>query len=304
MNRRAALLLGALALAAVAGTVALSRVEPPLPPGLGGAIAFVSSRDGIPALYWRRLPRDPARRMTFGSEPASDPAVSPDGTRVAFSLNGRLAIVTVATAELRVLTLGLDWKDAQPAWLPDGRRLVVSARRRAGEPAGLQLLDHAPDGSLARSPLTQPSAGDDTSPAPLPDGSAIVFVREERLVRVSLGDGRVRRLTGGFKRDRAPRVLPSGRIACAWTEGKRHGIDTLDADGRSRQTLVEGGRFYRALAPSPDGRFLLAALGYDTGQNPLAALLGRRREELRLLDERGRDLGVLEGEARAADWAR
>lgn len=305
MRRRVlALVLVALALVAAAVAVVLRRSAGALPPGTSGAIAFVSSRDGIPALYWRRLPRDRARRITFGSEPASDPAVSPDGTRVAFSLNGRLAIAAVATGEVRVLTLGLDWKDAQPAWLPDGRRLVVSARRRAGEPAGLHLLDPAPDGSLARSPLTQPSAGDDTSPAPLPDASAIVFVREERLMRVSLADGRVRRLTGGFKRDRAPRVLPSGLIACAWTEGKRHGIDTLDVDGRSRQTLVEGGRFYRALAPSPDGRFLLAALGYDTGLDLLAALFGRRREELRLLDARGQDLGLLERDARAADWAR
>jgi Tol biopolymer transport system component len=297
-----ALLLG-VALAALAALMLL-RAGPQLPAGLGGAIVFVSDRDGIPALYWRRLPRDRARRLTFGSEPASDPAVSPDGTRVAFAMNGRVAVVAVATAEVRVLTLGVDWKDAQPAWLADGRRLVVSARRRSGEPAGLHLLDPAPDGSLARSPLTQPRAGADTSPAPTPDGSAIVFVREERLMRVELADGRVRRLTGGFKRDRAPRFLPSGRIVCAWTEGKRHGVDAIDVDGRSRETLAAGGRFYRALAPSPDGRFLLATLGYDMGSRPLAGLFGRQREALYLLDTRGQDFAVLEPAAHSADWTR
>jgi Tol biopolymer transport system component len=303
VRKALALLVVALALGSAA-LVFSRRGRPPLPQGIAGAIVFVSDREGIPALYWRRLPRERSRRLTFGSEPASDPAVSPDGTRVAFSLNGRLAVVAVATAEARVLTLGVDWKDAQPAWLPDGRRLVVSARRRAGEPAGLHLLEPAPDGALARSPLTRPSAGDDTAPAPLPDGAAIVFVREERLMRVELADGRVRRLTGGFKRDRAPRVLPSGRVACAWSEGKRHGIDTLDPDGRGLETLVEGGRFYRTLAASPDGRFLVATLGYDMGFHPLQALLGRQSESLQLLDARGQDQGVLEAAARTGDWAR
>ena len=303
-QRVLALLLVALALVAAAAAVVLRHSAAALPPGLGGAVVFVSERDGIAALYWRRLPGGQARRLTYGSAPAADPAVSPDGTLVAFSTNGQLAVVAVASAETRLLTLGVDWKDAQPAWLPDGRRLVVSARRRAGESAGLHLLDPAPDGSVARSPLTRPSAGDDTSPAPLPDGSAIVFVREERLMRVDLADGRVRRLTGGFKRDRAPRVLPSGRIACAWTEGKRHGIDTLDPDGRARQTLVEGGRFYSALAPAPDGRYLLAALGYDMGFAPLAALFGRQRESLQLLDAQGGAVVTLEPDARSADWAR
>ena len=68
---------------------------------------------------------------------------------------------------------------------------------------------------MDRHPLTQPRAGDDTSPTASPDGAFVAFVREEHLMRVDLADGRVRRLTGGFKRERSPRVLPTGRIACA-----------------------------------------------------------------------------------------
>lgn len=303
MRRR---LLGLPLLAALLALAALALLRPraPLPAGVGGAIAFVSDRDGVPALYWRRLPKQRARRLTFGSEPVSDPAVSPDATRVAFAMNGRIGVVAVASGEVRILTLGVDWKDAQPAWLADGRRLVVSARRRAGEPAGLQLLDPPADGAVARRPLTRPLAADDTSPAPFPDGTAIAFVREDRLMRVDLADGRVRRISGGFKRDRAPRFLPSGRLVCAWSEGKRHGIDTLDADGRARETLVEGGRFYRTLAPSPDGRFLLATLGFDMGFHPLSALVGGPRDELQLLDANGRQLALLERSVRSADWAR
>jgi len=305
MTGRRALVGAILASLLGAGWVVL-RPTSTLPPGLGGAIVFVSDRDGTPALYWRRLPRDRERRLTFGSEAVGEPAVSPDGTRVAFSMNGRIGVVAVASGDVGILTFGVDWKDAQPAWLPDGRRLVVSARRRAGEAAGLHLLDPGPDGTVGRHPLTQSRVGDDGSPAPSPDGSFVVFVREEHLMRVDLADGRVRRLTGGFKRERSPRFLPSGRIACAWSEGKKHGIDVIDAEGRSREPLAEGGALYRTIAPSPDGRFLAATLTWDAGPRSLTALLGARGEEVCLLDAAGREVALLESSWRHAnhspDW--
>jgi Tol biopolymer transport system component len=306
-RRRQALLGTLLAFLLAAGWVLL-RPAAPRPPGLPGAIVFVSDRDGTPALYWRRLPRDRERRLTFGSEAVGEPAVSPDGTRVAFSMNGRIGVVAVASGDTRILTLGVDWKDAQPCWLPDGRRLVVSARRRVGEPAGLHLLDPAGDGPVGRHPLTQPRAGDDTSPTASPDGAFVAFVRAEHLMRVDLADGRVRRLTGGFKRERSPRFLPSGRIACAWSEGKRHGIDAIDAEGKSREPLTEGGAFYRTIAPSPDGRFFAATLTWDAGLRPLDVLLGAPPEQVRLLDASGREVARLEASRRHAnhspDWGR
>jgi Tol biopolymer transport system component len=308
VTRRGRALLGLALLLLLGGAWLVLRPGPPLPAGLAGAIVFVSDRDGTPALYWRRLPRDRERRLTFGSEAVGEPAVSPDGTRVAFSMNGRIGVVAAASGDTRILTLGVDWKDAQPAWLPEGRRLVVSARRRAGEPAGLHLLDPTPDGLVERSPLTRPRAGDDAQPAPGLDGTFVVFVREGHLMRVDLADGRVRRLTGGFKLERSPRILPSGRIVCAWSEGKRHGIDVIDAEGKAREPLVEGGAFYRTLAPSPDGRFLAATLTWDAGLRPLAALLGTQKEEVRLLDAAGREVARLEGSRRHAnhspDWGR
>jgi len=228
------------------------------------------------------------------------------GSRVAFSMNGRIGEVAVASGEVEILTLGVDWKDAQPAWLPDGRRLVVSSRRRVGEPASLHLLTLAPDRSLARHPLTQARAGDDTSPAPSPDGTFVVFVREDRLLRVDLADGRVARISGSFKRDRSPRFLAPGRLVCAWSEGKRHGIDTIDLATKARVTLTEGGVFYRTLAPSPDRRFLVVTRSWDAGLHPLVALFGGQREEVHLLDAAGRELSRLEAGRRQAshspDW--
>ncbi len=287
--------------------LALSR-RSELPDGLVGAVVFVSDRDGAPALYWRRLPEGDEQRLTFGSEPASEPRVSPDGARVVFAMNGRIGVVALSSGEVSVLTLGVDWKDAQPDWFPDGRRLVVAARKRVGDPASLHLLEPAPDGSVARRPLTQARGGDDQSPAASPDGAWVAFVREDRLMRVDVDRGRLTRLTGGFKRDRSPRFLGPGRLVCAWSEGKKHGIDALDLATRARQTLTEGGGFYRTLAPSPDGRFLAATRSWDSGVPPFAGLLGAPKEEVRLLDASGREQGRLFASRRhgnhSPDWGR
>lgn len=286
----------------------LFRPGPPLPPGVNGALVFVSDRDGTESLYWRRLPKDRERRLTYTSEPVRDPRVSPDGTQVAFAMGGRIGSVTVATADVRMLTLGIDWKDAMPTWRPDGKALVVCSRRSAGETVGLQLLDIDADGAASRHPLTETRGLDDTSPAVSPDGSFVVFVREDHLWRVSLVDGRTNRLTGGFRKSRAPRFLPSGRLVCLWSEGKQHGIDRLDADGKNRETLWQGPIYYRTITPSPDGRFLAATFTYDLAFHPRDALKLRQTEELRLLDEHGRPLAILERSGRyhnhSPDWGR
>jgi Tol biopolymer transport system component len=308
VRRRRLLLLALLVLGV--GLAGWRVLFPPASPpaGLAGGIVFVSDRDGIPALYWRQLPGDRERRLTFGSEGVDEPSVSPDGTRVAFSMNGRIGVVALASGETRILTLAVDWQDAQPAWLPDGRRLVVSARRRTGEAAGLLVLDPPPAGPVERRPLTVPREGDDTSPAVSPDGSWVVFVREDHLMRVNLSDGRVLRLTGGFKHERSPRFLPSRRLVCAWSEGKKHGIDVIDPSTNTRETLVEGDAYYRTVVPSPDGRFLAATFSWDLSLRPLATLLGGRPEEVRLLDAGGHRVATLESSWRhtnhSPDWGR
>jgi hypothetical protein len=95
---------------------------------------------------------------------------------------------------------------------------------------------------------------------------------------------------------------------CPWSEGKRHGIDSIDAEGKNREPLAEGGAFYRTIAPSPDGRYIAATLTWDGGSWSVGALLGAQREEVHLLDATGRDLAPLEVSRRHAnhspDWGR
>lgn len=294
--RLALVLLALLALAGVGIGLWQLQQEQPLPAGLSGKVVFVSDRDGLDALYVRALPHGPARRLLTVAEPARQPALAPDGQRVAFVLNGRIALTDVQRGGLEVLTLGVDRRDAQPAWSPDGRSLVVVSRRVGEANADVQLLalDQKSGAEAARRALTVTPGLDESEPVFAPDGQAVVFVREDNLVRLSLSDGRVQRLTGGFRRVRQPRFRPDGRLLCLWSQEKLFGLDVMDADGRNRETLWTGSTCWRTLGPAPDGRHLLATFSYDLRFHWRDVLKLRATEELRLLDEHGAPLGVLE----------
>jgi len=291
------LVIALLTLLALAGAALWKQQQPePLPPGLAGRVVFVSDRDGLDALYVRRLPDGPARRLLSVAEPSRQPALAPDGRRVAFVLGGRIGLTDVERGGLEVLTLGVERRDAQPAWSPDGRSLVLVSRRTAETNADVQLLslDPKPGAEAARRPLTVTPGLDESEPVFTPDGQAVVFVREDNLVRLGLADGRVQRLTGGFRRVRQPVFRPDGRLLCLWSQEKLFGLDVMDADGRNRETLWTGSTSWRTLAPSPDGRYLLATFSYDLRFHWRDVLKLRPTEELRLLDARGAPLAVLE----------
>ena len=280
-----------------------------LPKGVGGTLVFVSDRAGQDALFVRALPRGPERRLTFSNEGARDPSLSPDGSRVAFSMGGRIGIVTLE-GDVRIVTLGVDRRDLSPSWRPDGKALVVVSRDRGGATNGeLHLLElETADGQAGRVPLTQSRGLDHRSPVFSPRGEFVVYVREDHLFRISLADGRATRLTGGFRRYRSPRFLSSGRLLALWSQEKLHGIEAMDADGKNRETLDQGTAVYRTISPSPDGRYFAATFAFDLRFHLTEALKTRKTEDVRLLDDRGRPLGDL---ARAwghsnhsPDWGR
>jgi Tol biopolymer transport system component len=309
--RRAAALLVLLALVA-AGLALLRRErrEPPLPRELSGTLVYVSDRTGSDTLYARRLPSGQERRLTYFSEPVHNPALSPDGARVAFDVGGRLALVELSSGAVQVLTFGVDFRDAMPAWRPDGQALACSSRRPGEAAADIHAITplDATGAKTVRIFVTQTKGLDETEPTFSPDGSFVVFVREDSLYRVELSGGRTRRLTGGFRKTRAPRFLPDGRLLCLWREEKSFGADVLDAELKTRTTLWMGSTYYRSLAPSPDGRYFAATYTFDLSFHPLDALRPRQVEELRLLDARGALIAPLAASLRFSNhspqWAR
>lgn len=275
------------ALLAVA-VVACQR-EPPLPADLAGRLIFVSDRGGRDAIYQKKLPDGEDELLLGLHEPLADPALSPDGRTLAFSMGGRIGLLDLATPAPRFLTLGIDWRDSHPAWRPDGKALAVMSRRPDSPNHDLHLLFIAsPAGGEARQALTDTPGLDEISPAFSPDGSFLALVRAGGIYRLDPGTGRAQRLNTGFRVIRGASFLPSGRLLAPWTEGKQYGLDVLDADGKNRETLTQGSAFCRDAAASPDGRHLAVTVGFEAD-----AVRLRQRVEVRLLDSSGRTLGSL-----------
>jgi Tol biopolymer transport system component len=296
-----------LGLLGLAGWAAWS-LSPDLPIDARGTLVFVSDRSGVDSVYVRRLPGGRDQVLTKLDQPARDPALSPDGRRVAFVVGGRVGLVSTEGGPVHMLSLDTGWTDAAPAWRPDGEALVVSSRR-AEEPRDIHLLMLDAAGDPVRRPLVETPYLDETQPVFSPDGQYVVFVREDHLYRADVGSGPPpHRLTGGFRKARAPRFLPSGRVLFLWTEGKEYGLDVIDIDGKGRETLLKGTDFYRGVAPSPDGRYLAATFAFDLAFHPSDALKLPQREEIRLLDMHGTRLAPLAGSwlyaNHTADWGK
>lgn len=255
----------------------------------------MSDRDGKDAIYLRRLPQGADFLLVSQTEPVGSPALSPTGHEVAFTMGGRVGVADVETRHVRFLSQGIDWKDESPSWRPDGKALVVSSRATEGAQADLHLIPlSVPAGGEARRPLTR-TPHQETEAVFTPDGTALVYVREERLFRLDLATGEARPLTRGFRAMRCPRFLPDGRLVALWTEDKTFGIDVIEADGSSRETLAQGTEYYRTIAPSPEGRYMAAGMAFRTD-----ALRLRQTESVVLLDARGRRLATLAESWRSA----
>lgn len=114
-------------------------------------------------------------RLTHGAR-ARDPSVSPDGRRVAFSMNRASQSVLAVMDAVPGATASVAWEGErydqafQPAWSPDGTRIAFSAWRRGGF-RDILLVELA---SGAVHEVTADRAID-MAPAWSPDGKTLFF---------------------------------------------------------------------------------------------------------------------------------
>jgi len=292
---------------------------------------------------WRRVPNDRIVFMSRADDPAGElylldkdglvtrltrngrhennPALSPDGTRVAFHagpesdlLGWEIYVLELASGRETRLTHNRVL-DGHPDWSPDGGRIVfASFRDGGGNPtAGADIFVMGADGSGLRR-LTS-NAWEDNDPEWSPDGSRIAFkstrhtrqaAREEIYVMNADGSGATRlSATEGWQSDHDPSWSPDGQtIAFMRFEGSRPWFDITKPDvlaahwrelipwnvfktdlGGNVTRLTDGSEMYGLPVFSADGSKILYLHG------DLVRSFGRLigvQHRLRLIDPDGR----------------
>jgi eukaryotic-like serine/threonine-protein kinase len=221
----------------------------------GRALLFVSDRGGGQAIW--KVPRlGGAAELLL--ENAESPAVSPDGSRLAFCRRDAHGLMRIAVAPLAdlsravVLTSDQDglWNHEDPAWSPDGRTLSYADAR------DLWLVPST--GGKARQ-LTNEGATD-SHPAWSPDGRWIYFSSmrggSSALWRIAAKGGAQERITLGTGPEAEPNLGPSGQRIAYSTLLVNPDVVILDLE-TGASTRIPGLREEHEPTFSPDGRRLV-----------------------------------------------
>ncbi len=249
------------AIAMLASTLVAVAFGPPAAatfPGAVGKIAFTTA-GGI----WVMNADGTDPVDLTGSQSASQPAWSPDGTRIAYHRN------TGLPAERGLYVMDADGGNAAliaegywaPAWSPSGAQLA--ATQRAGGVGQSDIYVMNTDGSSAVNVTNDPA--EDHSPAWSPDGSRIAFTSNRSgtsdIWLMDPDGGNLVNLTNRSDADFGPDWSPDGTRLAFQTLGTLGAqVGLVDADGGNLDVLpvwdiAEKGR----PSWSPDG----AELAFD-----------------------------------------
>ena len=205
----------------------------------GRSLVFISEIDKQPADIYV-MAADGSRRRRLTTTPAidSNPAFSPDGTKVAFESdrdgNFEIYVMDASGANVRRLTND-PASDLSPAWSPDGTRLAFMSDRNGRASTDIYTMNASDGGALER--LT-----DDLSnwaPQFSPDGRQVALQVNVDIFIIDLTTRQMRRLTTAPMNGMNPTWSPDGRrVAFVTTRNKRAEIFSMNVDGTDERTVI------------------------------------------------------------------
>lgn len=206
------------------------NVEPTV---AGHAVVFTSYRDGYAALYTVPTTGGSESRLAAVPAPASQAALSSDGSRLAFisPVAGNQHLWTAAGdgSNPTQATGGPGFSSAlqaSPSWAPAGDTLVAVTTQYGN--AAIARLAVA---TAAETPLTSGSTTD-VNPAWSPDNQSIVFASTRdgdlALFALTLPGGSVRRLSAPAASHAEPSWLSDGRIVYTAGSGSSTQLRWMD----------------------------------------------------------------------------
>jgi TolB protein len=231
----------------------------------GSHIYFVSSRTGHKEIWVMDPDGSNQRQVTRFNSLTLHPAISPDGTRIAFTsyARGNPAIFVFSVDPIRDLRFynqrGASVTET-PSFTPDGKQIVYSSSA-GGACCRIYLANL--DGSGLR-PLTS-SRFIDVEPKVNPKtGSEIAFVSgrsgPQQIYRMNMDGADIERLTEGTGEASNPSWHPDGQfLAFSWTRGYatgRFNVFIMDVATRKYTQLTHDEGRNENPAWAPDGKHI------------------------------------------------
>jgi TolB protein len=211
----------------------------------GRALAYVSWRQGGPAIFVARIFEGRSDSLTRQGEQAFAPSFSPDGRRIAYASNksGNMEIWIAnadGTGAHRITSS--QGSDTAPSWSPTGQEIAFTSDR-AGTPQ-LYVMDS--EGLNVRRLTTVGNWNDAAAWNPSKEYSEIAYTARLEaggfdIAVIDLATRQIRQVTAGRGSCEYPSWAPNGRhLAFSCKRGNTWQLTISDREGRTIDTLAVG----------------------------------------------------------------